>query len=61
MDNRVRPGPLIARATYANRRQHWLPADEQRWRTYHVGDDLDEPAELVFYCPACAERELGGD
>jgi hypothetical protein len=51
---------LLAPA-YANRRQHWLPADEQRWRTYHVGDDLDEPAELVFYCPACAERELGGD
>jgi hypothetical protein len=23
------------------------------------GDDLDEPAELVFYCPSCAEREFG--
>jgi hypothetical protein len=27
---------------------------------YHGGDDLDEPAELVFYCPECAEREFGG-
>lgn len=23
-------------------------------------DDLDEPAELVFYCPLCAEREFRG-
>ena len=37
---------------------HWLPADKERWRAYHVGDDLDEPAELVFYCPECAEREF---
>jgi hypothetical protein len=22
------------------------------------GDDLDEPAEVSFYCPACAEREF---
>jgi hypothetical protein len=28
---------------------------------YHVGGDLSEPAELVVYCPECAERELGGD
>jgi hypothetical protein len=38
----------------------WLPADEERWRAHLGGDDLDEPAELVFYCPACAEREFGG-
>ena len=37
----------------------WLPADEERWRAYHGGDDLDAPAELFFYCPACAEREFG--
>ena len=36
----------------------WLPADEERWRAYLGSDDLDEPAELVFYCPACAEREF---
>jgi hypothetical protein len=36
----------------------WLPADEARWRGYLGGDDLDEPAELVFYCPECAEREF---
>jgi hypothetical protein len=39
----------------------WLPADEARWRAYLGGDDLDEPAEPVFYCPGCAEREFGGD
>jgi len=37
----------------------WLPADEERWRAYHGGDDVDEPAEL-FYCPECADREFGG-
>jgi predicted RNA-binding Zn-ribbon protein involved in translation (DUF1610 family) len=32
----------------------------ERWRAYHVGDDLDEPADgIVFYCPECAEREFG--
>jgi hypothetical protein len=35
--------------------------DGERWRAYHVGDDLDEPAELAFFCPECAEREFGGD
>jgi ribosomal protein L44E len=38
----------------------WLPADEERWRAYMGGDDLDQPAELVFYCPECAERAFGG-
>ena len=38
----------------------WLMADEGRWRAYLGGDDLDEPAELVFYCPQCAEREFQG-
>ena len=35
---------------------HWLPADEERWQAWLTDD---EPAELVFYCPACAEREFG--
>ena len=30
----------------------WIAVDE-RWRAYQIGDDLDEPAELVFYCPSC--------
>jgi hypothetical protein len=34
----------------------WLPADEDRWAAYLTND---EPAEVVFYCPACAEREFG--
>jgi hypothetical protein len=38
--------------------RQWLPDDDERWRAYHVGD-LDEPAEIVFYCPKCAEREFG--
>lgn len=37
----------------------WLPADEERWRAYLGDDDLDEPAEVVLYCPYCAEREFG--
>ena len=36
----------------------WLPADAERWRAHLAGDDLDEPAELVFYCPECAERKF---
>jgi hypothetical protein len=38
-----------------------LPADEQRWRAYLGGNDLDEPAELFFYGSACAEREFGDE
>jgi hypothetical protein len=26
----------------------WLPADEDRWRAYLSGDDLDGPAEVVL-------------
>jgi hypothetical protein len=40
---------------------HWLPADEERWRAYLGGDDLDEPPEVVFYCPPCSEQEFGED
>jgi hypothetical protein len=28
-------------------------------RPAHLTDD--EPPELAFYCPTCAEREFGGD
>lgn len=35
---------------------HWLPADEERWQVLPTDD---EPPELVFYCPTCAEREFG--
>ena len=41
-------------------RTEWLADDEKFWRAYHIGDDLAEPAELVFNCPDCAEREFGG-
>ena len=37
--------------TCAECEQQWLPEAEERWRAHHVGDDLDEPAELVFFCP----------
>jgi hypothetical protein len=38
--------------------ERWLPGDPTRWRAYHGGDNLDEPAELFFYCSECAEREF---
>jgi hypothetical protein len=34
----------------------WLPADEARWQAWLTDD---EPPELAFYCPDCAEREFG--
>jgi hypothetical protein len=37
----------------------WLPADNERWRAYLGSDNLDEPPEVVFYWPECAEREFG--
>ena len=38
----------------------WRPNDRERWRAYlGYEDDLDERAELFFYCPECAEREFG--
>jgi hypothetical protein len=36
----------------------WLPADEERWRAYLGGDDLDEPARGRVLVPRCAEREF---
>jgi hypothetical protein len=38
--------------------RQWLPVDEERWRAYLTDD---EPPELAFYCPGCAEREFGDD
>jgi len=35
----------------------WLPADTERLSAYLTDD---EPPELEFYCPSCAEREFGG-
>jgi hypothetical protein len=34
----------------------WLPADQERWQAWLTDD---EPPELAFYCPECAEREFG--
>ena len=34
----------------------WLPGDGDRWQGWLTDD---EPPELAFYCPACAEREFG--
>ena len=42
--------------TCAEREARWLPADEDRWFAYLTDD---EPPELAFYCPECAEREFG--
>jgi hypothetical protein len=42
--------------SYAECPAVWLPADEERWPAYLTDD---EPPELAFYCPECAERELG--
>ena len=39
----------------------WLPTDDERWRAYLGSEILDEPAEVVLYCPECAEREFSGD
>jgi hypothetical protein len=34
----------------------WLPADEKRWRAYLTDD---EPPEVAFFCPDCAEQKFG--
>jgi hypothetical protein len=33
----------------------WQPDAGERWSAFHTDD---EPPELVFYCPDCAEREF---
>jgi hypothetical protein len=44
---------IIPRCTECDAR--WLPADEERWQAWLTDD---EPPELAFYCPECAEREF---
>jgi hypothetical protein len=44
----------------SEREAAWLPADEERWRAYVGGEDVDEPAEIACYCSECAETEFGG-
>jgi hypothetical protein len=34
----------------------WLPVDDEDWSAYLTDD---EPPEVVFFCPDCAEREFG--
>jgi hypothetical protein len=34
----------------------WLPDDESRWQARWIDDGPDE--KLVFYRPACGEREF---
>jgi hypothetical protein len=36
----------------------WLPADQERWQAWLTDD---EPPELAFYCPSCAESEFGNE
>jgi hypothetical protein len=35
---------------------YWLPVADERWAAYLTDD---EPPELAFYCPECADREFG--
>ena len=61
----VRPGPpletllsaeqVALSPQCAERGEVWLPADEERWQAHWIDDGPEE--KLVFYCPACAERE----
>ena len=36
----------------------WMPDDKARWAAFLTDD---EPPELAFYCPECAERECGSN
>ena len=33
----------------------WLAVNDDRWQAWLTDD---EPPELAFYCPECAEREF---
>lgn len=34
--------------------------DAAGWQAYIVGDpEIEDDAEIVIYCPACARREFG--
>jgi hypothetical protein len=39
----------------------WRPSDPEHWEAYLAYLTDDEPPELAFYCPECAEREFGSD
>jgi hypothetical protein len=39
----------------------WQPSDREHSEAYLACVTDDEPPELAFYCPECAEREFGGD
>lgn len=48
-------GVLLERCVECN--AVWHPTNSDRWRAYLGCDEyLDGPAEVVFYCPHCAER-----
>jgi hypothetical protein len=47
---RVAPVPECAECD-----ARWLPADDDRWEAYLTDD---EPPELAFYSPECAEQEF---
>jgi hypothetical protein len=35
-------------------------ATARGWKAYHMDDPhTNEPPDLVFYCPSCAEAEFG--
>jgi hypothetical protein len=36
----------------------WLAVNDDRGQAWLTDD---EPPELAFYCPDCAEREFGGE
>jgi len=55
----MRAGSVALIPRCAECEARWLPADDERWRAYLGGDDLDEPGEVVIYCPQCAEPEFG--
>jgi hypothetical protein len=35
----------------------WLHEDTEHWWSAYLTDD--EPPEVVFFCPNCAQREFG--
>ena len=38
-------------------RRVWRFLNGERWRAYWIDDGPEE--KLLFYCPACSEREFG--
>jgi hypothetical protein len=38
--------------------EHWIQADKSHWSAYLTDD---EPPELAFFCPDCAEREFSSE